>query len=144
MDRVSFMMRVKEGQREEYIRRHREVWPDVMAEHRRAGVTKMAIYMRGAELFLYMEADDYAKAVRMLSASPAVLRWEEYMAPIMEEVGDRNVDPTNPYPATLPEVYFWESTDGNGEARKSKPESADGLSIPAPHFNGTRESSVSS
>jgi L-rhamnose mutarotase len=142
MDRVSFMMRVKEDQRDEYIRRHREVWPDVMAEHHRAGVTKMAIYMRGTELFLYMEADDYAKAVRILSASPAVLRWEEYMAPIMEEIGDRDVDPTNPYPATLPEVYFWESAESNGDLRKPHADPTDGLPIPNPHFNGTANSSV--
>jgi L-rhamnose mutarotase len=108
MDRVSFVMRVKPGQQEEYIRRHQNVWPDVLAEHRRAGIRKMAIYMKGDDLFLYMEVDDYPKAVRILSQSPASLRWEEYMAPIMEDSGGQDYDPTNAYPPSLPEVFYWE------------------------------------
>ena len=31
MERVTFVMRVKEGEEEEYQRRHREVWPAVLA-----------------------------------------------------------------------------------------------------------------
>ena len=32
MERVAFVMRVKEGEEKEYRRRHREVWPAVEAE----------------------------------------------------------------------------------------------------------------
>jgi L-rhamnose mutarotase len=134
MDRVSFVMRVKDGQQDEYIRRHREVWPDVMAEHHRAGVTKMAIYMKGKDLFLYMEVENYAKAVRILSASTAVLRWEEYMAPIMDGSGNEAFDPANPYPASLPEVYFWEPAETLTEARKPRTDGADSHAASAPHI----------
>src|SRR5688500_17721435 len=109
MDRVFFLMKVKDGHQQEYIRRHRDVWPDVLAEHSRAGVTKMAIYMKGTHLFLYMEVTNYARAVRLLSASPAVLRWEEFMAPIMERGDDDSYDPANAYPESMPEVFFWQS-----------------------------------
>jgi len=142
MDRVSFMMRVKDGHQGEYVRRHREVWPEVMEEHRRAGVTKMAIYMNGPNLFLYMEVDDYAKAVRMLNKSPAVLRWEEFMAPIMEVSGDHDFDPANPYPASLPEVFFWEPAECHDDVRKIRTEAADSPPLSAPHINSSRESSV--
>src|SRR4051812_28424214 len=135
MDRVSFLMRVKDGYRDEYIRRHQEVWPEVLAEQQRAGIRKMAIYMKGADLFLYMEVEDYAKAVRLLSQSPAALRWEEYMAPIMDDIGDQAVDPANAYPASLPEVFYWEpvTQEVNGHAPVS--ENGNSHSLSSPHFD---------
>jgi L-rhamnose mutarotase len=134
MDRVSFLMRVKDGHRDEYIRRHREVWPEVLAEQQRAGIKKMAIYMKGPDLFLYMEVEDYPKAVRILSQSAVSQRWEEYMAPIMDHQNDGPFDPTNAYPDSLPEVFFWEATthDSNG---KKPLESANSYSAASPHFD---------
>ena len=107
MQRVAFVMHVKEGQEEEYIRRHRDVWPQVLADLEKAGVGQMNIFMAGRQLFLYMEVDDYAEATHILGASPESVRWEEYMEPIMEDASGEIYDPKNPYPASLPEVFFW-------------------------------------
>ena len=52
MQRVAFVMHVKEGQEEEYIRRHRDVWPQVLADLEKAGVGQMNIFMAGRQLFL--------------------------------------------------------------------------------------------
>ena len=109
MQRVAFVMQVKPGQEEEYARRHREVWPQVEADLKRAGVHRMSIFMFGRQLFLYMEVEDYAAACEVLESSPESVRWEEYMAPIMENAGGEEYDPANPYPEGLPEVYFWEA-----------------------------------
>jgi L-rhamnose mutarotase len=117
MERVSFVMRVKEGQQDEYIRRHQEIWPEVLDEHRRAGITKLAIYLHGSDLFLYMEVEDYAKAVEILTTSPAALRWEEYMAPIMEACNDERYDPLNAFPGSLPEVFYWAPTGCQAASR---------------------------
>jgi L-rhamnose mutarotase len=144
MDRVSFLMRVKDGHQDEYIRRHREVWPEVLAEQQRAGIKKMAIYMKGSDLFLYIEVEDYAKAVRSLSQSPAALSWEEYMAPIMADVGDGAVDPANAYPASLPEVFFWEPATHDGNGRKPVPETANSHSPAASHFDLPNQSALKS
>ena len=107
MQRVAFVMHVKEGQEAEYIRRHREVWPQVLADLERAGVEQMNIFMAGRQLFLYMEVDDYAEAARILGECPESVRWEAYMEPIMEDAGGQTYDPENPYPDSLPEVFFW-------------------------------------
>ena len=144
MDRITFMMRVKDGHQEEYIRRHEEVWPEVMAEHRRAGVSKMGIYMTGRDLFLYMEVDDYAKAVLVLNKSPIVLLWEEYMAPIMEASDDRVFDPKNPYPASLPEVFYWEARERSPVVHEPSLKTSDASKLSAPHMILPRESSVES
>ena len=47
MQRVAFVMRVKEGRQEEYIRRHQEAWQEVLADLKRAGVHKMSIFCPG-------------------------------------------------------------------------------------------------
>ncbi len=115
MQRVAFVMHVKEGEEEEYRRRHREVWPDVLADLERAGVRSMSIFMADRRLFLYMETEDYAEAVRILAESPESVRWEEYMAPIMEDESGDAYDPHDAYPEGMPEVFHWQvGGGGNG------------------------------
>ncbi len=111
MQRIAFVMRLKPGADEEYIRRHQNLWPEVRADMRRAGIHSMSIYRFGLQLFLYMEVEDYARAARLLAESPDSARWEEYMAPIMEDAGGGEYDPANPYPEGLPEVFHWEAAD---------------------------------
>jgi L-rhamnose mutarotase len=142
MDRVFFLMRIKEGHENDYIRRHQNVWPEVLAEHRRAGVKKMAIYMQGTKLFLYMEAENYSRAARILSSSPVVLRWEESMAPIMESSDGKSFDPANAYPDGLPEVFFWECADQTNESRDLQVGAAASQAPPAPHAFGARSTQV--
>lgn len=110
MQRVAFIMRVKDGEQREYIHRHQAVWPEVLADLRRAGVHKMSIFLKGTELFLYMEVEDYAQAVRILEQSPESQRWEAFMAPIMEDANGNDYDPANAYPNGLPEVFAWDRT----------------------------------
>ena len=107
MQRVAFVLNVKPGHEEEYARRHREVWPEVLTDLEKSGVRQMNIFMAGRQLFLYMEVADHAEAVRVLGESPGSVRWEEYMEPIIEYAGGGSYDPNNPYPDSLPEVFFW-------------------------------------
>ena len=109
MQRISFVLNVKDGQQDEYIRRHQAVWPGVLDALQHAGIHNMSIFMHGRRLFLYMEVDNYAEAIQILGDSPESLRWEEYMAPIMEDEAEAAYDPENAYPDGLPEVFHWES-----------------------------------
>ena len=112
MERVAFVMRVQEGEEEEYRRRHREVWPAVLADLERAGVRSMSIFMADRQLILYMEVEEYAEAVRILAESPESVRWEEYMAPIMQDESGDAYDPHDAYPEGLPEVFHWRVAGG--------------------------------
>ncbi len=107
MERVAFVMEVKEGEEREYVRRHDEIWPEILVDIEKAGIHQMNIFMHGRQLFLYMEVEDYRKAARILEASPGSVRWEEYMAPIMRDASGEAYDPDNPYPDGLPEVFAW-------------------------------------
>lgn len=101
MQRMATFMRVKEGMEEEYRRRHRQVWPEILAGIGQAGIRNYSIFMRGRELFSYFEVDDLDKAMAMIAADPTNQKWQEYMAPLME-VSSGIKDGSTVY---LPEVF---------------------------------------
>ena len=109
MEHVAFVMRVEEGQEEEYLRRHENVWPEELAAMKRAGIRNMRIFKSGLDLFVYMEVEDYARAVRILDKDPDSRRWEEYMGPMLESAAEEEYDPDNPYPEGLPLVFEWDA-----------------------------------
>jgi L-rhamnose mutarotase len=114
MERVAFLLHVKEGCEEEYIKRHRSVWPEVLQEMEQAGIYSMNIYLAGRRVIIFMEVENYAHSVQLLSKAPASNRWEEFMAPIMEGDSGNAYDPENAWPAGLPEVFHWKAAEKTG------------------------------
>jgi len=101
MQRIAFMMRIKPGTEEEYRQRHRQVWPELLAELKRAGCQNYSIYLRGTELFAFMEVEDFQHFLSVMAGSPVSERWEQYMSDILL----REIDPTTGFPPVLPEVF---------------------------------------
>ena len=98
--RVCFHLRVKPDRLEEYLRIHREVWPEVLWELRSAGVRDYSIYYwQDGHEFGVLECDDWAAVQRYLAASPVMRRWESFMADYLDTpVGEGG-------PASLEEVF---------------------------------------
>jgi len=101
MQRVAFKMRLKPDVAAEYKKRHDEIWPELAAELKAAGVSDYSIFLDEETLTLF--------AVQKLSArnsaaglpdSPIVRKWWKYMAPLMETHPD-NAPVTGP----LAEVF---------------------------------------
>lgn len=79
----------------EYIRLHREVWPEIQASIRDAGVVDMQIYNAGNRLFMIMDTqDDFSleQKSKMDAANPKVLEWETLMGRFQQV--DTGADPT--------------------------------------------------
>jgi L-rhamnose mutarotase len=76
------------GSVEAYSRLHREVWPDVQASLRQAGVDQMDIYLLGHRLVMVVEmrdGADYRIAFKTHAAStPRVAEWERLMKSLQE------------------------------------------------------------
>jgi L-rhamnose mutarotase len=85
MERVAFVMKVRAGNEGEYRRRHEAVWPEMLRALKDAGCSNYSIYMKGQDLFAYMEVDDFERFKRQVSDSQDAQRWESQMAPIMEQ-----------------------------------------------------------
>ncbi|MGI4853011.1 MAG: L-rhamnose mutarotase [Janthinobacterium lividum] len=79
----------------EYLRLHRDVWPEIQASIRDAGVLDMQIYHAGYRLFMIMDTEDdfsLERKARMDAANPRVLEWETLMGRFQQV--DTGADPT--------------------------------------------------
>jgi L-rhamnose mutarotase len=101
-ERVGHVWRVRPGMGAEYDRRHAEVWPELEALMRAAGVRRYSIYRWGDVVFSHMEVDDYDRLVASYGDDPVSERWEAAFADILEFP---NADPVTGWPERLPEVW---------------------------------------
>ena len=67
---------------EAYKAYHRQVWPEILASIREAGILDMEIYLTGNRLFMVMEVDEnfsFEEKARNDAANPRVQEWETLM-----------------------------------------------------------------
>lgn len=84
MQRHAFKMYLNPGQEAEYRRRHDEIWPELAALLREAGVSNYSIFLDSETnvLFGYLErTDDHRMAE--LPDHPVMKRWWQHMKDIM-------------------------------------------------------------
>ena len=84
MEKYAWKAIVLEGKLDEYIKRHDEIWPEMLEVLSEAGIVDYTIWNVGNELFGYYECEkgiDFA--ARVQSESPVVDRWNEYMKDVM-------------------------------------------------------------
>lgn len=85
MERMAWKGKIKPGQKEEYIRRHDEIWPEMTNTLKDAGIVNYTVFCNGNDLFGYYEcASGIAFAERIQAQSPVVDRWNQYMKDILE------------------------------------------------------------
>jgi L-rhamnose mutarotase len=79
--RVCFELRIRPDLIDEYVERHRAVWPEMLAEIAAAGRRNYSIFLGdGGRLIGYYETDDDEAAQAYLANSPVAARWEAEMA----------------------------------------------------------------
>ena len=101
MQRIAFTMRIRPGTQEEYRRRHQAVWPELLADLTAAGCHNYSIYLRGEDLFAYMEVENFSAYLQKMATSEASRRWEQQMSDILI----RDLDSATGFPPTLEEVF---------------------------------------
>ncbi|HET7421466.1 MAG TPA: L-rhamnose mutarotase [Candidatus Dormibacteraeota bacterium] len=85
---VGLRTRIKPGSEERYEEYHRAVWPEVIKEIRRAGITKYVIFRNGLDVFHFIECEDYDRAVAQIARDPTSMKWEAEIAAMMETTHD--------------------------------------------------------
>ncbi len=94
MQRIGFCFKVKKEAIPEYVKRHQEVWPELLRESSGLGTSNYTLFMReDGTVFGYLEAEDWEKATAEMAKSEVNARWQEYMAPLFEGEGraDQNM-----------------------------------------------------
>lgn len=85
MDKFAFKMQLLPGQKDEYRRRHDEIWPELVELLRKAGISDYSIHLdedTGALFGVLWREDDHA--MEELPTDLLMRRWWMYMADIME------------------------------------------------------------
>ena len=84
MEKYAWKGLIAEGKKEEYIRRHKEIWPEMVEVLKQAGISNYTIWNTGNEVFGYYECEkgvDYAAKVQ--AESPVVDKWNAYMEGVL-------------------------------------------------------------
>ncbi len=84
MERYAWKAIVKDGCKDEYVKRHNEIWPELVALLKEAGICNYSIWNVGNELFGYYECEKGVEfAAKTQAESPIVDKWNEYMKDVM-------------------------------------------------------------
>ena len=84
MEKVTWRAVIKEGMVKEYIKRHDEIWPEMVETLKAAGICNYTIWLDGNSLFGYYECEKGAEyALDYQAESVVVKRWNVSMDPIM-------------------------------------------------------------
>lgn len=84
MEKCTWKARLLPGKKQEYIRRHNEIWPEMVEVLKDAGICNYTIWNCGDELFGYYECEKGVEfAARTQAESPVVDRWNAFMREVM-------------------------------------------------------------
>ena len=84
-EKYAFRMKLKPGMKAEYIRRHDEIWPELVALLKNAGVSDYSIHLdeeTGLLFGVLWRRTDHG--MEELPKHPVMRRWWAHMADIME------------------------------------------------------------
>lgn len=84
MEKYAWTGRIVPGKKAEYVKRHDEIWPEMVELLKKAGIKNYTIWNVGDTLFGYYECEHGVKyASDMQNGSEIVARWDEYMKDIL-------------------------------------------------------------
>ena len=84
MEKYAWKATVIDGKIDEYIKRHNEIWPEMLEVLNSAGIKNYTIWNVNNQLFGYYECENGAAyAAKVQSESEVVDRWNEYMKDVM-------------------------------------------------------------
>ncbi len=104
MKRAAFKMHLNEGQKAEYKKRHDEIWPELKALLKEAGVSEYSIFLdeETNTLFAFQKVSGDGGS-QDLGQTETVKKWWAFMADIMKTNPDNS-----PVSVELEEVFYME------------------------------------
>jgi L-rhamnose mutarotase len=105
MERLGLCYRAVPEKKQEYLRAHREIWPQIVKGLADAGCREMSIFLRGNMFFIYALIDDIAEFNRIRDRDPWYHKWDAWMHELLESPYDGEEE--GPF-AALEEVWRFE------------------------------------
>jgi len=91
MKRYGQLIRLKDGDYEEYKKYHAEVWPEVLKQIHKCHIHNYSIYHKDGFLFAYFEyyGEDFNADMEKMSADPITQKWWAVMEPMQTPLSTR-------------------------------------------------------
>jgi L-rhamnose mutarotase len=105
--RRAFVIRLQAGALPEYDDRHKSIWPEVVAEIERCGISRITAFESDPLVFYYSEVAD-ERAWEKLWSSEIHAQWAEAFAPLIARAAEN--EPVR----MLRELYHLETALGAG------------------------------
>ncbi|MFC0274481.1 L-rhamnose mutarotase [Metabacillus herbersteinensis] len=104
-NKFAWTWKIKEDQLEEYVQLHLNPWPEIMEEHRKAGIKNYSIFQNGNQFFYCFECDDVDSAFDYIAKSDDCNKWNAITSKMVEGSFDFNeAEPIRP----MKEVFYLE------------------------------------
>jgi len=93
MQRVCFLLKVKQDKLAEYKKAHAAVWADMLQALRETGWHNYSLYLREDGMLVgYLETPDFQAALAGMAQREVNERWQAAMAPYFEQLEGRRPD----------------------------------------------------
>jgi len=93
MERVCFTARIRPDRLDEYVERHKSVWPDMRAALAETGWHNYSLFLTDDGLLIgYLETDDFDAARAAMARTEVNAAWQAEMAEFFEGAGDQRPD----------------------------------------------------
>lgn len=93
MQRVGFILKVKQERLEEYKGTHKNVWPEMQQALRDAGWKNYTLFAReDGTLFGYLETEDFQKSLAAMDGLDVNTRRQASMVPYFEQLEGQRPD----------------------------------------------------
>lgn len=91
--RYCFNLHVRPDRLEEYVERHRAVWPEMLEALKQSGWHNYSLFLREDGLLVgYVEADDLTRAQAAMAGTAVNARWQAEMAAYFTGIDGRPPD----------------------------------------------------
>ena len=113
MNRYCFCLQVRPDRLDEYVERHRDVWPDMQAALRDSGWHNYSLFLRDDGLLIgYVESADLEAAQKAMAATEVNTRWQAQMTEFFTGTDGRPPDESF---LLLPEIFHLTALDIEGD-----------------------------
>jgi L-rhamnose mutarotase len=107
VNRYCFLLQVRADRIDEYVERHRAVWPEMLRALQDSGWHNYSLFVRPDGLLIgYVESDDLVAARSAMEATEVNARWQAEMAEFFVGLDGRRPDEGL---LLLPEIFHLET-----------------------------------
>ncbi|MFG3497709.1 L-rhamnose mutarotase [Streptomyces sp. NPDC047928] len=93
MQRVCFLLKVRQDRIAEYRERHAAVWPEMLEALSATGWHNYSLFLREDGLLVgYLETEDFARARSAMAATDVNARWQAEMGEFFEALDGERPD----------------------------------------------------